>query len=77
MPADHSHLGTVWIHKITKRLMRACIMEETVVLHNCEISMRDAGIPMCSWSGTFEEFTRAFRPASSAVYPPTAKSKIP
>lgn len=77
MHADLPYLGTVWTHKITKRLMRVGDSTSPIVLHNCEIAMTDPHIPMCSWSGTLEEFDRAFRPASSANYPQTANSKKP
>lgn len=67
--------GSVWLHKITSRLMRASISDESIVIaHNCEAAMQDPKIPMVSWSGTPETFARAFRPANPSNYPQTAKS---
>ena len=65
--------GSIWKHKISARIMRAVIADESqVIAHNCELAMTDGSLPMVSWSGTPDTFARAFRPADPAKYPKSA-----
>jgi hypothetical protein len=72
MNAQLPEPGSIWKHKKTSRLMRVIISDESqVIVHNCELAMRDDGIPMTSWSDTPATFARGFIPASATNYPRT------
>jgi hypothetical protein len=65
--------GSVWLHKKTARLMRAVLVDSTeIIAHNCELAARTPGLPMASWSGTPDQFARAFIQQSPDLYPATA-----
>ncbi len=72
MPPTLPKPGSVWLHKITKRLMRAAIVDQTAIIaHNCELAAREPSLPMVSWAGDPELFLRAFKEASPEMYPAT------
>ena len=65
--------GSVHLHKASNRLMRVVISDhESIVAHNCELAIRESKLPMVSWSGSIDQFDRAFRPADPALYPKSA-----